>query len=86
MPDESLEDDDDPMMEEASYDEPAPALANVDGFTMVQAHFNTIMAEVEQEKKSAPPMLGFEMLQEEQRHNLDLLVHHRLAEWQIADK
>lgn len=39
---------DDPTMEEAYDDKPAPA--PIPGFTMAQAHFNVVMAEVEQEE------------------------------------
>lgn len=76
--------DDDPTMEEVSDDEPTPAL--VTGFSMAraQANFNAVMTEMEQEEQLAPPVPVFRMLQEEQRYNLDLLVHHLSAKQQIA--
>lgn len=69
-------------MKETADDEPTPVHTPVHaGFTMeqVKTHFNTVMTEVH----PAPPVSAFRISQEDQRYNLDLLVHHQLVQGQI---
>lgn len=52
----------------------------VAGCTTAQAHYEIVMVEEEQPAQPALPVSEFQMLQEKQGYNLQLLEQHRLSE------